>query len=260
MPTLIKGIISPVTDPLLTLTAAGANHQPGECSHALCAIVSSPLLTVVASQSFPADASLRPRSTPINANQFHQFLLSHVSSSSVTCFHKRSREEPHSVHGRGSGTQLTGVPGLVDTGTGPPRPGEQPEGACLLSSCFVLPHLLYASCPVYCCSPAQRQLRHRPIRPFRGSVGSSRNRSQGFMEFIGLKEVYGVFREGLWGRRQRANCWVVAGEQTRPHTSATPLLVGGQCGQIVEVWYIGHCHPRSRTILTFHTHKLHSGS
>ena len=107
---------------------------------------------------------------------------------------------------------------------------------------------------------AQRQLRHRPIRPFRGSVGSSRNRSQGFMEFIGLKEVYGVFREGLWGRRQRANCWVVAGEQTRPHTSATPLLVGGQCGQIVEVWYIGHCHPRSRTILTFHTHKLHSSS
>ena len=153
MPTLIKGIISPVTDPLLTLTAAGANDQPGECSHALCAIVSSPLLTVVASQSFPADASLRPRSTPINANQFHQFLLSHVSSSSVTCFHKRSREEPHSVHGRGSGTQLTGVPGLVDTGTGPPRPGEQPEGACLLSSCFVLPHLLYASCPVYCCCP-----------------------------------------------------------------------------------------------------------
>ena len=165
----------------------------------------------MASQSFPADASLRPRSTPTNANQFHQFLLSHVSSSSVTCFHKRSREEPHSVHGRGSGTQLTGVPGLVDTGTGPPRPGEQPEGACLLSSCFVLPHLLYASCcPVYCCCPAQRQLRHRPIRPFRGSVGSSRNRSRGFMEFIEFKEVYEVFlgftastsESKLWGCSQ----------------------------------------------------------
>ena len=142
-------------------------------------------------------------------------------------------------------------------------PGRAAGGGllALLLFCSTSPTIVYASCcPVYCCCPTQRQLRHRPIRPFRGSVGSSRNRSQGFMEFIGLKEVYGVFREGLWGRRQRANCWVVAGEQTRPHTSATPLLVGGQCGQIVEVWYIGHCHPRSRTILTFHTHKLHSGS
>ena len=33
MPTLIKGIISPVTDPLLTLTAAGANHQESALMH-----------------------------------------------------------------------------------------------------------------------------------------------------------------------------------------------------------------------------------
>ena len=71
MPTLIKGIISPVTDPLLTLTAAGANDQPAECSHPLCPIVFPS--GVVASQSFPADSSLRPRSTPINANQFNRF-------------------------------------------------------------------------------------------------------------------------------------------------------------------------------------------
>lgn len=45
------------------------------------------------------------------------------------------------------------------------------------------------------------------------------------MEFIEFKEVYGVFLEGLWRPRQRANCWVVAREQTGPHTSPTPLLV-----------------------------------
>ena len=165
MPTLIKGIISPVTDPLLTLTAAGANDQPAECSHA---IVFPSGVTVVASQSFPADSSLRPRSTPINANQFNRFPLSHSSSSSVTCFLRDNREWCRSVCGRGSGTQLTGVPAL-GTGTGPPRPGEQPEGQLALQCCFVQPYLLstnlYAG-PMYCCCPAQRQLRHRPIRPF----------------------------------------------------------------------------------------------
>ena len=76
MPTLIKGIISPVTDPLLTLTAAGANDQPAECSHALCPIVFPSGVTVVASQSFPADpaSDLRQlQSMPINStgSRFH---------------------------------------------------------------------------------------------------------------------------------------------------------------------------------------------
>ena len=44
----------------------------------------------------------------------------------------------------------------------------------------------------------------------------------------------------LLGCSQRAN--------RTPHVPDS--FVGGQCGQIVEVWYIG-CHPRSRTILTF---------
>ena len=45
------------------------------------------------------------------------------------------------------------------------------------------------------------------------------------MEFIEFKEVYGVFLEGLWGGRQRANCGVVAGGANRtPHVPLPPLL------------------------------------
>ena len=69
------------------------------------------------------------------------------------------------------------------------------------------------------------------------------------MEFIEFKEVYGVFLEGLWGGRQKANCGVVEGANRTPHVPSPPLLVDN-AGQIVELWYIG-CHPRSRTILTF---------
>ena len=246
MPTLIKGIISPVTDPLLTLTAAGANDQPAECSHALCPIVFPSGVTVVASQSFPADSSLRPRSTPINANQFNRFPLSHSSSSSVTCFLRHNREWCRSVCGRGSGTQLTGVPAL-GTGTGPPRPGEQPEGQLALQCCFVQPYLLSTNLNVLLLSGTEAiTAPTHPALP----VASSRNKSLGFMEFIEFKEVYGVFLDGLWRPRQRANCGVVAGANRTPHVPLTPLLV--ENGQIVEVWYIG-CHPRSRTILTFST-------
>ena len=39
MPTLIKGIIPPVTDPLLTLTAASANDQGEGALMQLCAKV-----------------------------------------------------------------------------------------------------------------------------------------------------------------------------------------------------------------------------
>ena len=80
MPTLIKGIISSVTDPLLTLTAnAGANDQ-GNLLSCNFLFSSRLIFTVVASQAFPdGPLSLRPRSIPINANQFTQFLLSHVS-------------------------------------------------------------------------------------------------------------------------------------------------------------------------------------
>ena len=70
------------------------------------------------------------------------------------------------------------------------------------------------------------------------------------MEFIEFKEVYGVFLEGLWRPRQRANCGAVGGANRTPHVHDS--FVGGQCGQIVEVWYIG-CHPTSRTIFTFST-------
>ena len=57
------------------------------------------------------------------------------------------------------------------------------------------------------------------------------------MEFIEFKEVYGVFLEGLWRPRQRANCGAVGGANRTPHVHDS--FVGGQCGQIVEVWYIG---------------------
>ena len=45
------------------------------------------------------------------------------------------------------------------------------------------------------------------------------------MEFIEFKEVYGVFLEGLWGGRQKANCGVVEGANRTPHVPSPPLLV-----------------------------------
>ena len=97
-----------------------------------------------------------------------------------------------------------------------------------LLSCFVQPYspseVLYGRTDVLLVSGTLGQLRHRPIRPF-PAVGSSRNRSPGFMEFIEFKEVYGVFLEGLWGGRQKANCGVVDGANRTPHVPSPPLLV-----------------------------------
>ena len=124
--------------------------------------------------------------TSINSNQCQSIhpvpAFTRLSSSSVTCFLGTTARRCRSVGGRGSGTQLTGVPG-PGTGTGPPRPGEQPEGgcACSLLSCFVQPYspseVLYGRHDVLLVSGTLGQLRHRPIRPF-PAVGSSRNRSQ----------------------------------------------------------------------------------
>ena len=124
--------------------------------------------------------------TSINSNQCQSIhpvpAFTRLSSSSVTCFLGTTARRCRSVGGRGSGTQLTGVPG-PGTGTGTPRPGEQPEGgcACSLLSCFVQPYspseVLYGRTDVLLVSGTLGQLRHRPIRPF-PAVGSSRNRSQ----------------------------------------------------------------------------------
>ena len=77
MPTLIKGIISHVTDPLLTLTAnAGANDQGNllSCNFLFCSRL---VFTVVASQSFPAD---------VPASDLDQFQSMPINSPS-SCFH-----------------------------------------------------------------------------------------------------------------------------------------------------------------------------
>ena len=140
---------------------------------------------------------------------------------------------PHCVGARGSGTRLNAGTGTrhQHTGHGTARHGGRAAGGGSL----VLPPVLFpplecgarcGGCPPFCssspttsfmwqpttpmycwCPRPGRQLRHRPIRHFLlHSVGSRRNSSRGFMEFIEFKEVYGVFLDGLWGPRQRANC------------------------------------------------------
>ena len=136
---------------------------------------------------------------------------------------RHNREWCRSVCGRGSGTQLTGVPAL-GTGTGPPRPGEQPEGQLALQCCFVQPYLLSTNLNVLLLSGTEAiTAPTHPALP----VASSRNKSLGFMEFIEFKEVYGVFLDGLWRPRQRANCGVVAGANRTPHVPPDSF-VGGE--------------------------------
>ena len=112
----------------------------------------------------------------------------------------------------------------LGTGTGPPRPGEQPEGQLALQCCFVQPYLLSTNPNVLLLSGTEAiTAPTHPALP----VASSRNKSLGFMEFIEFKEVYGVFLDGLWRPRQRANCGVVAGANRTPHVPPDSF-VGGE--------------------------------
>ena len=152
----------------------------------------------------------------------HNFLLSpalHLRRHMVSP-QQQEQGRCRSVGARGSGTRLNAGTGTQGTGTrhrhtghGTARHGGRAAGGGSL----VLPPVLFPplecgalpfcssspttsfmwqpTTPMYCwCPRPGRQLRHRPIRHFLlHSVGSRRNSSQGFMEFIEFKEVYGVF-------------------------------------------------------------------
>ena len=111
MPTLIKGIISSVTDPLLTLTATGANDQGSALTLWKNLFLSSPLWHPSLSQL------IQP---PINSNQCQSIhsVAAFTHPLLLPCHMISPQQHRRSVLVRGSGTRLTGADVPVPPGAG----------------------------------------------------------------------------------------------------------------------------------------------
>ena len=221
MPTLIKGIISSVTDPLLTLTATGANDQ----GSALTLWKNLFLVTVVASESFPADpASDQFQSMPINSLSccLHTSTpppLSHDFSAAAPpqCSRQRQRHSTDWCRCAGAtGCRLKA----------PARHArESSRRGVDCAACSPLFHLgvLY-NADVLLVSGTDGNYHADPSGPASALWDPVVIGAGGLWSLLSSRRFM-RFSLGLRRPRQRANCGVVARANRTPHVSA---FVGGQ--------------------------------
>ena len=223
MPTLIKGIISSVTDPLLTLTATGANDQGSALTLWKNIFFSSPLW-------HPSLFQLIQPPISINSNQCQ-------SIHSVAAFthpllppcHMISPQQQHgrSVLVRGSGTRLTGadvpVPPCAGSRHRHGTPGRAAGGGLTVQ----LALLFCSNSPladVLLVSGTDGNYHADPSGPASALWDPVVIGAGGLWSLLSSRRFM-RFSLGLQRPRQRANCGVVARANRTPHVSA---FVGGQ--------------------------------
>ena len=154
MPTLIKGIISSVTDPLLTLTATGANDQGSALTLWKNLFLSSPLW-------HPSLSQLIQPPTSINSNQCQSIhsVAAFTHPLHLPCHMISPQQHGRSVLVRGSGTRLTGagvpVPPCAGSRHRHGTPGRAAGGGLTVQLALLFFTSEFYIMPMYCWCPAQ---------------------------------------------------------------------------------------------------------